>query len=70
MATMADLTAAIAKLGTDITAEIAAVIAKLTPVPGEVVVAQADIDSAVTSLTDLSAKVEAETASLAPPPAV
>ncbi len=70
MAAFKDIQAAITKLGQDISDEIAAVIAKLTPVDG-VVVAQADIDAAVATLTDLQTKVEAETAALTavtPPP--
>ncbi len=69
MAAFKDLQDGIAKLGSDITAEIAAVIAKLTPVDGQVTVAQADIDAAVANLTTLSAQVEAETAALSTPPA-
>lgn len=64
MANFADIQGAITKLGTDITNEIDAVIAKLTPVEGQVTVEQADIDAAVTSLGALSATVQAETASL------
>jgi hypothetical protein len=74
------ITDGLAKLGTDIAAEIDAIVAKLTPPDGQVVVAQTDVDSAVTSLTalktstvsglgDLSARIEAETAALSTPPA-
>lgn len=59
-----DVQDGIAKLGQDMKDEIAAINAKLTPPPGETVVAQADIDSAKTALDNLSTTIEAETAAL------
>ena len=65
MAQLSDVQAAIAKLGTDISAEISAVTTKLQELQAAGGASPSDLDGLVTSLNNLDATVTAETTSLA-----
>jgi hypothetical protein len=65
VAQLTDVQAAIAKLGTDISAEIAAVTAKLQALQAAGGASPSDLDGLVASLNSLDATVTAETTSIA-----
>jgi hypothetical protein len=69
MSVLTDLQTAVAKLAADTAAEIKAVADKLASLPAGSV-SDADVEAAVASLNATAATLEAETASLTPPPAV
>lgn len=68
MSALTDLQAAVANLSTSVSAEIAAVIAKLAAIPPAGGTADADIAAVVAQLTTTKATLDAETAALATPP--